>query len=227
MDTTPLIVEDLLLMLLDDESGAIAGEGTLFYPLGGAVLVELGLRGAVEIDEGGGGLTGARITAVPGNAPSDPLLAAAYRTIAERPRGVQALLPTIGADLRGTVVDRLLERGLIRKERRKLLGLFPTVRLLPGDAGYEETLQERVRAALVEGADPDARTAAVAALLSASGVLSHLHPTIPWSGDVYRHGKELEQGIWGAEAVNTAVVRTAAAIAASSVAVMVTVVGTT
>ncbi|ANY25708.1 GOLPH3/VPS74 family protein [Gordonia terrae] len=226
MDTTPLIVEDLLLMLLDDESGAIAGEGTLFYTLGGAVLVELGLRGAVEIDDAGGGLTGARITAVPGAEPSDPLLAGAYGTIAERPRGVQALLPMIGADLRGTVLDRLEERGLIRQERRKMLGLFPTTRLLPVDTGYEKALQDRVRAVLVDCVDPDARTAAVAALLSASGVLSHLHPTIRWSGDVYRRGKELEKGNWGAEAVNTAVVRTAAAIAASSVAVTVTVVGT-
>ena len=45
-----LLVEDLMLLLLDDETGTPAAAGTLPYALGGAVLVELALLGRVETD---------------------------------------------------------------------------------------------------------------------------------------------------------------------------------
>ncbi len=41
---------------------------------------------------------------------------------------------------------------------------------------------------------------------------------IPWSGKVYRRAKRLEQDSWGAEAVNTAVLRTLAAVTAGTAA---------
>jgi len=78
-----------------------------------------------------------------------------------------------------------------------------------------------VRAVLEDGVEPDARTAALTALLSSSGTLPQLHPAITWSGAVYTRGKELEKGSWGADAVNTAIASTNAAIAASAVAVSV------
>ena len=221
MDTDLLIVEDLLLLLLDDTTGTIAGEGTLYYTLGGAVLVELALRGAVAPDESRTLFNGIRIGAVKGELPSDPLLREAYEKVAKKPRGVQELLIDIGSSLRGEVLDRLVERGFIRREKKKVLGVFPTTRMPAQRPEYEAQLLERVRSVLVDGAEPDARTGALAALLSASGTLPQLHPGIPWSGAVYTRGKELEKGSWGAEAVNTAIAGTNAAIAASTAAASV------
>ena len=221
MDTDLLIVEDLLLLLLDDTSGTIAGEGTLYYTLGGAVLVELALRGEVAPDDSRTMFNGIRIGAVKGELPSDPLLREAYETVAKKPRGVQELLIDIGSSLRGEVLDRLVERGFIRREKKKVLGVFPTTRMPAQRPEYEAQLLESVRSVLVDGAEPDARTGALAALLSASGTLPQLHPGIPWSGAVYTRGKELEKGSWGADAVNTAIVGTNAAIAASTAAASV------
>ena len=221
MDTDLLIVEDLLLLLLDDTSGTIAGEGTLYYTLGGAVLVELALRGEVAPDDSRTMFNGIRIGAVTGKLPSDPLLREAYETVAKKPRGVQELLIDIGSSLRGEVLDRLVERGFIRREKKKVLGIFPTTRMPAQRPEYEAQLLESVRSVLVDGAEPDARTGALAALLSASGTLPQLHPGIPWSGAVYTRGKELEKGNWGADAVNTAIAGTNAAIAASAAAVSV------
>jgi len=221
MDTDLLIVEDLLLLLLDDETGAIAGEGTLYYTLGGAVLVELALRGEVAPDDSRTMFNGIRIGAVKGELPSDPLLREAYEKVAKKSRGVQELLIDIGSSLRGEVLDRLVERGFIRRETKKVLGIFPTTRMPAQRPEYEAQLLERVRSVLVDGAEPDARTGALAALLSASGTLPQLHPGIPWSGAVYTRGKELEKGSWGAEAVNTAIAGTNAAIAASTAAASV------
>ncbi|MEV0774803.1 GPP34 family phosphoprotein [Streptomyces sp. NPDC050433] len=212
MRNETLIVEDLLLLMFDDKSGAIAGEGTLYYTLGGAVLVELGLGKHVRVDENDRGMNGLKVHAVAGDPPADPVLRAAHEKVAARKRGVQTLLIEIGTGLRETVLDRLVERGMLRRETKKTLGLFRTTATTAADTGHKKALVERVRAVLVDGAEPDARTAALVGLLSASGTLPSLHRSIPWSGKVYKRAKELEQVSWGAEAVNVAVVRTGAAV---------------
>jgi hypothetical protein len=153
---------------------------------------------------------------------SDPLLRSAYDKVAERSQRVQPLLLGIGGGLRVPVMERLVERGLIRREKKRVLGLFPVTLAPANDTGYEAELRRTVCAVLADGESPDTRTAAVIALLSASGTLPSLHPAPKWSGTVYRRGKELEEGSWGAAAVSTAVTRTAAAIAAASAAVVVT-----
>ncbi|WP_428950035.1 GOLPH3/VPS74 family protein [Streptomyces sp. cg35] len=214
----PLLVEDLLLLMMDDKSGTIAGEGTLYYTLGGAVLVELGLKGRVRVDENDAGLNGLKVHAVAGAPLIDPLLQSADGKVAERLRGVQTLLIEIGTGLRGTVLDRLVERGMLRQEKKERLGVFSSTSTTIVDTEYKKALVEKVRAVLVDNAEPDARTAALVGLLSASGTLPSLHRSIPWSGKVYRRAKELEQVSWGAEAVNSAVMRTMAAISAGSAA---------
>jgi hypothetical protein len=224
--TTMLLVEDLLLLLMDDQTGTPASAGTLPYALGGAVLVELALLGRVDTT-GSGGITGEKVIAVEGEPLDDPLLRQAYEKIAEKPRGVQTLLLQIGGSLFNDVVDRLVAHGLVRRESRKVLGLFPMTRLPAADGRREQEVRDRIRAVLVDGAEPDTRTAALTALLSASGALPSLRPQLAWTTPVIKRAKELEQGNWGASAVSTAVARTAAAIAASSAAVAVTVITTT
>ncbi|MET9553207.1 GPP34 family phosphoprotein [Streptomyces sp. NPDC006645] len=217
MQNETLVVEDLMLLMFDDKSGAIAGSGTLYYTLGGAVLVELGLGGYVTVDENDSGLSGLKVHAVPGNPPADPLLRDAHEQIARRKRGVQTLLIEIGTELRETVLDRLVERGMLRRESRKTLGLFRTTATTAADTGHKKALVEKARAVLIDGAEPDTRTTALIGLLSASGTLPSLHPAIPWSGQVYKRAKELEQASWGAEAVNSAVLRTMVAVSMGTV----------
>lgn len=217
MQKQTLIVEDLTLLMMDDKSGAIAGAGTLYYTLGGAVLVELGLGGHITVDENDQGFNGLRVHATPGDPLPDPLLQAAREKTAERVRGVQTLLIEIGTGMRETVLERLVERGMLRQESKKMLGIFRTTSTTAADTGHKKALMEEVRAVLVDGVEPDARTASLIGLLSASGTLPTLHRSIPWSGKVYKRAKELEQASWGAEAVNAAVLRTVTAITGGSV----------
>ncbi len=223
MQSDMLIVEELMLLLLDDETGVPAGAGTLHYTLGGAVLVELALRGRIKTDGTRAGLNGPTVSAVGDGPLSDPLLQSAYEKVAQRPQRVQPLLLDIGGGLWKPVIDRLIERGVIRRERRRVLGVFRTTRLPIDDSRHEAELRRQVCAVLEDGESPDTRTAAVIALLSSSGALPTLHPAPKWSAKVRERAKELEKGNWGASAVNTAVTRTAAAVAASSAAVAVTV----
>jgi hypothetical protein len=124
------------------------------------------------------------------------------------------------------VVDRLVEQGVVRREKHKVLGIFPTTRLPAVDTGHEADLRRRLVRVLQDGEQPDAHTAALIALISASGTLPSLDPNPRWSTPVITRAKELEEGRWGADAVNTAVLRTAAAIAASTAAVVVTTITT-
>ncbi|MEU6676236.1 GPP34 family phosphoprotein [Streptomyces sp. NPDC046925] len=218
MQNELLLVEDLMLLMTDDESGAIAGEGTLYYTLGGAVLVELSLGQYVSVDPGDMSLSGVKVHAVAGASLPDPLLQRAHDTVAKRPRGVQGLLAEIGTGLRPVVLERLVERGMLRQEKKKWLGVIPSTSTTVANTAYKKALVEEVRAVLLDDAEPDARTAALVGLLSASGTLPSLHRAIPWSGKVYKRAKELEQSSWGAEAVNSAVMRTMAAISAGSAA---------
>ncbi|MBU7597147.1 GPP34 family phosphoprotein [Streptomyces sp. P38-E01] len=218
MRNETLLVEDLMLLMTDDRSGAVAGAGTLYYTLGGAVLVELGLDGQVAADENDTGLNGLRVRAVAGDLPTDPLLRTAHDTVASRVRGVQTLLIEIGTGLHATVTDRLVERGLLLRRSRTVLGLFRTTSTRVADTGHKRELLARLRATLVDGAEPDSRTAALAGLLAASGTLPTLHRSIPWSGEVFLRAKQLEQDSWAAEAVNSAVMRTMAAVSAGTAA---------
>ncbi|MEW2014186.1 MULTISPECIES: GOLPH3/VPS74 family protein [Microbacterium] len=220
----PTLAEDLLLLLFQPRHGTIAGEGTLFYVLAGAVLAELGLDGNVETDTAGA--TGTlRIRAVADHPPGDPLLRPAWDYVTDKPRGVQTVLAAVGPALRSPVLERLEDRGDIARTSRKLLGLIDTTSLAPGPSGRRDELMAGVRAVLVDGAQPDARTAALAALLSGSGTLPQFDREIGWNSAVITRAKELEQGNWGADAAAQAVARTVAATIVNNVVVAAAVAG--
>jgi hypothetical protein len=217
-----LIVDDLMLLLMDDDGASVQAAGTLYYTLGGAVLTELALLGRIEVDDSGI-LNGPRVTPTGEGPLPDPLLQSAHDTVAEKTQRVQPLLVAIGADLWREVIDRLAARGLVRREERKILGVFRSTRWPAADEEHEASLRARIRRVLEDGEAPDARTAAIVGLLSASGALPSLRPPLPWTSATATRAKELELGHWGPEAVATAVARTAAATAASSAAVAVSV----
>lgn len=208
---TPALAEDLLLLLFDPTSGTFAGEGmALFHVLAGAVLVDLALRGNVEIDPK------QRVHAVTDQDPDDELLARAWQRITRKPVEVHTLIAEIGPPLREATVERVVARGDIHRERGRTLGFIPTTKLTSATPRRDELLRP-VRAALVDGAEPDARTGALAALLFASGSLPALHREIPWGSAVYRRGQEMQNGEWGAAAAGEAVRRTVAGIATSTI----------
>ena len=71
---TTLIAEDLLLLLLDDESGKLTGTTYLDTGIGGALLVELALGGHVEVVKGSDIWARAKVHTTVNDAPADPIL---------------------------------------------------------------------------------------------------------------------------------------------------------
>ncbi|WP_422735667.1 GOLPH3/VPS74 family protein [Micromonospora sp. WMMD729] len=213
----PTLVEDLLLLLFQPASGTIAGENTLFYVLGGAVLADLTLGEHLTTTDR------QRVSSLAGHPPTGTLLRPAWDYLAEKPRGVQTALAAIGPALREPVLERLIARGDIDQEPRKVLGLFRTTALRDGRTERRSRLLADVRRVLVDGAEPPARVAALGALLSASGTLPQFHREIPWTSPVISRAKEFEQGDWGADAAGAAVTRTVTATVVNSVIVAISV----
>ena len=213
---TPTLPEDLLLLLFQPDSGTIAGEGTLYYTLAGAVLADLGLGEHVRTLPGRAGTT--RVEAVAHRPPADDILRSAWDYVAEKPRGLQTVLAAIGPALRGPLLERLVDRGDIRRTSRKTLGIFDT-KVLEDGSGRRAALLADVRGVLVDGLEPQPRVAALAALISGSGTLPQFDREIPWTSPVITRAKELEQGNWGADAAAEAVARTVTATIVSNVIV--------
>ncbi|HTN00592.1 MAG TPA: GPP34 family phosphoprotein [Planctomycetaceae bacterium] len=214
---TPTLAEDLLLLLFQPDSGTIAGENTLFYVLGAAMLADLALHGSVMTTATRDGSVA--VEAVEGREPSDEIFHSTWDYVSDRRRGVQTLLPAVGPKLRQPLLSRLIARGDIRKEKRKALGLFTTTALVDGGNGRRAGLLENVRNALVDYAEPTPRVTALAALVWGSGTLPQFDPVIPWNSSVIARAKELERGNWGAAAAGEAVTRTMTAIIVNSVLV--------
>ncbi|HTN58329.1 MAG TPA: GPP34 family phosphoprotein [Protaetiibacter sp.] len=210
-----LVAEDLMLLLFQPESGSIAGEGTLYYVLAGAVLAELGLEDVVRTATSRIGTS--TVEAREGTRPNDALLRRAWDYVDGRPRGLQSILAAVGPTLREPVLERLIARGDIRRVRRKMLGVIPTSSLVEGASGRRDDLLAEVRAVLVDGVQATPRIASLAALLYASGTLPQFDPVIPWGSRVITRAEELTAGEWGATAAANAVARTLTVLIINSV----------
>jgi hypothetical protein len=213
-----LIAEDLLLLLLDDTSGAFSGTS---YPqplFGGAVLIELAISGAVEVEEKQSVWRSTKVHPT-GRLPGDPLLRTSYDVVAAKPRSAQDLVNRLGKGLRDQLADRLVERGILQREERKVLGLFPRTRWPAVDSRHEDEVRGRLTAALVRGDEPDQRTGALVALLSAVDRAQKVvdHEGLP-SREVRKRAKTIAEGAWAAKAVRDAISASTAAIAAATTA---------
>jgi hypothetical protein len=211
-----LIAEDLLLLLLDDEKGTLTGSAYPQAALGGAVLTELALTGAVTVGEKTGVWHSAKVLATPGAEPGDAVLRAAYDVVAERPRSAQDLVTRIGKGLREQLAERLVARGVLERQESRALGLIPRTRWPALDMQREDEVRRRLTAALVQGAQPEERTAALIALLAA---LDKAHKVVDHEGlpakDVRRRAREIAEGAWAATAVRDAINASIAAVTAA------------
>lgn len=217
---TTLIAEDLLLLLLDDEKGTVPAGLDLRPVLGGAVLVELAMTGAVQLGEKARFWTSPKVEADPGAAPGDPILAAGLAVVAERPRSAQDLVGRLGNGLRDVLTTRLADQGLLRRQDHRVLRLFPRTTWPAADAAHEAQVRQELGAALVQGLQPTQRTAALVALLHAVG---RAHKSVPLDGlparEVKARAKQIADGDWAARAVRDAIdAATAATVAATTAA---------
>ncbi|PUA80956.1 GOLPH3/VPS74 family protein [Nocardioides currus] len=218
-----LIAEDLLLILLDDDTGTLSHSDKIQPLLGGALLVELALAERIEVAEKTSIWSSAKVAVVEHEPLEDtlfdPLLDQALATIAEKPRTAQDLVNRLGKGAKDLLLERLAERGLVRPVEDKVWGLFPRTTWPAADRTYEDSVRALLQGALVQGLTPTPRTSGLVALLTAVG---HAHKVVD-RGDVpakvvKARAKEISEGAWAAKAVKDAVAAAQAAVTAAVVA---------
>ena len=211
-----LIAEDLLLLLLDDQTGKMTNSSSLRTGVGGALLVELALTEAVRVVEDPGFLARAKVEPTSVLSPDDSVLADALVKIREKPRTAQDLVDRLGKDQRDVLLGRLADRGILNRDEGRVLGLFPRTTWPTRDSSYETALRQRLRDVLVRNAEPDPRTAALIAVLSAMGIA---HKVVDDEGTGGRplkaRAKQVAEGNWAAKAVKDSIAAAQAAVAAS------------
>ncbi|WP_031074908.1 GOLPH3/VPS74 family protein [Streptomyces sp. NRRL WC-3742] len=223
MDTQVTLAEEVLLLTLDDESGVAKERAGAAWAIPGALLAELALAGRVVLEDG-------KVSAVGREPVGEPLLDGCLGRLvawAEGRRTAKASdwLLKDRATAPSDTLARLVERGLVTEERHKALGIFPVRRYPEADGSVERALRERLAAVVLHGAEPDARTGALIALLHASDLHRSAFPDVPRKAVAPRFA-EIAEGEWADRSVREAI-RNARAVLAAVIAVTAATTATT
>ena len=172
---TGLLAEDLLLLCWDDDKARSSSDCSpgLDAGVAAALVIDALMAGSIEVGADG------RVR--PGSAAADdPLVAEVVEEAGRRRRHpkVHKLVEGLSSGQRSVAVrDRLVESGMLRAERRRLLGLVPVTRYPVADPAAVATVRQQVRALLVgerEPADGDLRWTALAGLAKPTKALERL-----------------------------------------------------
>src|SRR6266568_4785249 len=205
-----LLAEELLLLVTDDISGRLcAPAAQVEAVLGGANLVELTLMNKVGLsgqwDRGKPG----RIIVRDSSPTGDEVLDAALGIVsAHQGKKPLTVIRPLGKKLRRTLYQRLALRGVVRAEQSRILGVFLTHTWRAQDASQKAQVCRLVTQALVRQAAPQARSAALVALVHA---LRYEHKIV----DPRDHGmsaqqlraraEQIAEGNWAPEAIRQAI----------------------
>lgn len=163
---TPMTItlpESLLLVAIDDETGRIASKsGALGYGLAGAVLTELLLNGRAAVVDG-------KVKVTDGSPMQESVLDGALARIREaKAHDAKYWVRKLSGDhLQDSVLDRLIQEGVLRREEHRLLWVIPADRYPAKDVLPERAVRQEVRGVVLQGATPQPRTAALIGLLKA------------------------------------------------------------
>ncbi|MFC9387094.1 GOLPH3/VPS74 family protein [Streptomyces venezuelae] len=197
------LAEEIMLLSLDDESGAAKERQSAAWAVSGGILLDLVLAGRVTVDDG-------RIRVTDPTPTEVPLLDERLRQIetwcgkrSRDPKVTEWLTKDHTKAVKATVAS-LCERGLVREEQRRVLGLFPVSRYPEADGSVERELRARLRAVLAEGPTHRARTTGLLALIHGAKLHRLAFPDVPRK-ECAALLEELTAGQWAAEGVRRAI----------------------
>ncbi|MFI5765445.1 GPP34 family phosphoprotein [Streptomyces sp. NPDC051563] len=209
------LAEEIMLLSLDDESGSVKQRAVVGWAVAGALLLELVLAERVRV-------SGKYLELADAPPTGEELLDGRVELLrawvgGRDRRRVTEWLTKDQAKAVAPVVERLVGRGVVVEERRKALGVFPVRRYPEADGTAERALRERLAAAVVEGAEPDERTASLIAVIHAAGLHGLAFPGSPRK-EITARTEAIADGQWAAGSIRTAIRDMQMAMAAVAVA---------
>ena len=215
-----ILAEDVLLLLTSDTTGKTVVDKTrLDLALAGAVLLDLTTAGRVDVAGPGEQVRQGRLVVRDTRPTGDDILDEALRRVgALGPKKPQGVLPKLTKGLREALLGRLVDRGVLRAEQGRMLGVFPTHSWPAIDSGHEGELRAGLRDVLVVGRTPAPREAALVALLQAIDQVPKVLGDVGVPArQLRRRAKDVSEGGFADDAVRRAVQAVSAATTAAIV----------
>jgi hypothetical protein len=209
------LVEEFTLLAYDDDGTPLTDGTHLDHGLGGGLLLELALSGRVDVED-------KRVVVLDPSPIGDPLVDAALARIAgeEKPRRPGHWVSKFAKETRPQVLARLVDAGILRTEKDKVLWVFPRTKY-PAAHGVEPVQEtaakDRMRQAVLGSGAVEPRTAALCALVAATDLDQRVF------GDLDRKVvkarlREISEGAWAAAAVKKTIEEIQAAVMVAIVA---------
>ena len=215
-----ILPEHLLLLALNDDKGSVVQSSALALPYGlaGALIMELSLRGRVKVEE-------TILAEVSTDPTGDDILDEALQALAECERDKSAEYWIARPDslvkgLKQRLLDRLVERGVLRREEHRFLWLVPYNRYPTQDAAAERDIRQRVHDVVLRGAEADEPTALLLSLVHACDLAKEVFPDHD-AGDVKQKLKVFAESSQVAKAVADDVAAATIALVSATIAASV------
>ncbi|MGY0018379.1 GOLPH3/VPS74 family protein [Streptomyces sp. cg35] len=199
--------EQVLLLCLDD-SGTVRQQPTAEYMIAAGALLELAMADRVHLD--GARLVTTDTTAV-GSASLDPVLARLAEP-AKKTGDAQEWIFALHKEAFAAARQDLLGKGLVREERGRTLGIIKTTRYPETDGRARAEVRHALDETVVQGAEPDERTAALITLIHHGDLHGIAFPDAD-SAAVKRRCAEVAEAHWARPALRALVDAVAASVA--------------
>jgi hypothetical protein len=220
-----ILAEDVLLLLIDDFSGKQVVDSTrLDLALAGGMLLDLTTLRRVDVSGPDEQVKAGRVVVRDAQPTGDLGLDEALRRIgAMGPKKPENMLPTLAKGLRQALLANLVERGILRAQEGRILGIFPTRSWPAVDSDHERQVRTGLQDVLVAGRTPAPREAALVSLLQAIDQVPKVlgNVGVP-ARELRRRAKDVSNGGFADAAVRRAVQAVNAATTAAIVAATTT-----
>jgi len=166
--------EELLLLALHDEKGTVLFNSSTALPFGlvGTSLLELLFQNRIVLKE-------KNIECVDHTPVGDPILDETMTLITSsgKVRNVKYWIPKIQSKvkkIKERLTDGLVQKGILKREGHKILGLFPSDRFPTQNAASEFEIRNRIRNVVLFDHPPKEREIALISLIKVCGLMNEL-----------------------------------------------------
>jgi len=166
--------EELLLLALHDEKGSVLFNSSTSLPYGlvGTGLLELLFQNRIVLKE-------KNIECINQTPVGDPILDEMLKLIVSstKIRNVKYWIPKIQSKvkhIRERLTDSLVQKGILRREGHKILGVFPSSRYPTQNPSSEFEIRNRIRNVVLFDHPPKEREIALISLIKVCGLINEV-----------------------------------------------------
>ncbi|MBD2777871.1 GOLPH3/VPS74 family protein [Iningainema tapete] len=204
------IAQELMLLAVHDEKGSIVSSATQSLPYGliGAVLLELVLQGKLISEDG-------KLFVVNATTTGDEFFDDCLNEIltARRNRDARFWVTHLVRKFRGfqyAVLSNLVELGVLKQEKHRVLGLFSVQRYTMINPRAKHVIVDRVRSSVLNKTKLDSRTVSLISLIKACNLTNYL-----FAPEERKQARQRIAEIVSGELVGNAVSETVASVQAA------------